>query len=292
MLNAFTVDVEDYFQVGAFADRISTADWDDYPDRVEANTRAVLKLLDRHQVRATFFILGWTAKKFPNLVTEIHRAGHEIGSHSYWHQLIYEMTPEEFSADLKQSCDVISQMTGEAVNSFRAPSFSITNDSLWALEILIEAGIEFDSSIFPIYHDRYGIPGAERYPYLIEKTAGSLWEFPPSVYRMFNYNLPIAGGGYFRLYPAAFSLSCLKKINHKLNRPFMFYIHPWELDPEQPRLPCKLKSRFRHYQNLGSTQRKLDRLLSEIKFGTLTESLEEYRSTMSPTITDPQTQPV
>lgn len=273
MLNAFTVDVEDYFQVGAFADRISTAQWDDYPDRVEANTRAVLKLLDRHSVRATFFILGWTARKFPHLVTEIQRAGHEIGSHSFWHQSIYELTPEQFAEDLRDSCDVLAQITSQPVTSYRAPSFSVTNDSLWALEILMEAGIEFDSSIFPIYHDRYGIPGAEPFPYCIKRESGRLWEFPPSIYRTFGYNLPIAGGGYFRLYPAAFSISCLRKINTKLGRPFMFYIHPWELDPDQPRLPGKLRSKFRHYQNLRSTQRKLDRLLSTFEFGTMTDAL-------------------
>lgn len=278
MLNAFTVDVEDYFQVGAFADQIPTTSWDQYESRVERNTHAVLRLLNQHQVRGTFFILGWTAERHPGLVREIQKAGHEIGSHSYWHQSIYEMTPEEFHEDLLQSCKVIEEITGEPVKSFRAPSFSITNDSLWALDILIESGIEYDSSIFPIHHDRYGIPDAEPFPYRIEKSGGTLCEFPPSVARFGKYNLPVAGGGYFRLYPARFSIACLKRINRNQQQPFMFYIHPWELDPEQPRIKCKLRSRFRHYQNLGSTERKLDRLLRSFKFGSMTESLKHCPS--------------
>ncbi len=273
MLNAFTVDVEDYFQVGAFADRIPTSSWDDFDGRVDRNTRSILDLLDKHQVRGTFFILGWTAQRYPDLVRDIQRGGHEIGSHSYWHQLIYEMTPEEFADDLRQSCRVIEEITGEPVRLFRAPSFSITSRSLWALDLLAESGIEYDSSIFPVHHDRYGIPDAEPFPYRLDTHHGGLWEFPPSVYRVANrVNLPVAGGGYFRLYPAAVTLGCIKRINRS-GHPFMFYIHPWEVDPDQPRLPCGLRSRFRHYQNLGSTYRKLDRLLSEIEFGTMTDAL-------------------
>jgi len=272
MLNAFTVDVEDYFQVGAFADRIPTSTWDNYESRVERNTQAILKLLEKHQVRGTFFILGWTAERHRDLVRQIQQAGHEIGSHSHWHQLIYEMTPEEFAADLKQSCDVLEDITGERVNMFRAPSFSITSQSLWALDILKEQGIEFDSSIFPVHHDRYGIPDAQRYPYQIDNARGDLWEFPPSVYRMGKVNLPVAGGGYFRLFPFRLTIECLKRINHG-GHPFMFYIHPWEVDPDQPRFPCGLKSRFRHYQNIRSTERKLDRLLSSAEFGAMTDVL-------------------
>ncbi len=274
MLNAFTVDVEDYFQVGAFADRIPTSSWDDFEGRVVPNTRSVLDLLEKHQVRGTFFILGWTAQHYPELVREIQRGGHEIGSHSHWHQLIYEMTPEEFADDLKLSCRIIEDITSEPVKMFRAPSFSVTGQSLWALDILAENGIEFDSSIFPVHHDRYGIPDAEPFPYRIENEQGGLWEFPPSVYRVANrMNLPVAGGGYFRLYPARLTIECIHRINRS-GQPFMFYIHPWEVDPEQPRLPCGWRSRFRHYQNLGSTHRKLDRLLGEVSFGTMTDALQ------------------
>jgi len=259
--NAFTVDVEDYFHVQAFADRIPRDTWDDYESRVVANTHQVLRLLDQHQTRGTFFILGWVADRHPELVRDIQKSGHEIGCHSYWHRLIYDMTPEEFRDDLRRATEILSEITGEPITAFRAPCFSITDRSLWALDILIEEGYRFDSSIFPVHHDNYGIPNAERFPHTIERPAGSLFEFPPSVYRIGKFNLPIAGGGYFRLYPIRFSLHCLQSINRRYHQPFMFYIHPWELDPDQPRQPAGWKSRFRHYQNLNTTERKLHRLL-------------------------------
>lgn len=288
-LNAFTVDVEDYFQVQAFAGRISRSQWESYPSRVVENTHAVLRLLDRAQVPGTFFILGWVAERFPGLVRDIHTAGHEIGSHSYWHRLIYEMTPEEFRDDLRRSTEAIGSVTGEAVVSFRAPCFSITRESLWALDILAEEGYRYDSSVFPVYHDHYGIPNAEPFPHRIECRAGTLCEFPPSVYRFWTLNLPVAGGGYFRLYPAWFSIYCLDRINRGAGEPFMFYIHPWELDPDQPRLPASLKSRFRHYQNLRTTVKKLERLLGTFRFGTLTGSWSQReRLRSSPAVTGPE----
>lgn len=272
-LNAFTVDVEDYYHVNGFSDVIDPKTWDTYESRVVANTQRILRLMESHEVRGTFFILGWVAERFPDLVREIDRAGHEIGCHSYWHQLIYGMTPEEFRADLVRSCDVIEQVTGEKVRTFRAPCFSITEKSLWALDILLEEGIRIDSSVFPVYHDNYGIPDAERFPYTIDTKAGTLLEFPPSVYRIWNYNLPVAGGGYFRLYPSQFSTFCLGRINRRDQHPFMFYIHPWEVDPDQPRLNGPLKSRFRHYQNLRTTEPKLHRLLSKFRFDSMSNSL-------------------
>ena len=275
LCNAFTVDVEDYFQVQAFAGRIDRARWDEYPSRVVSNTHKVLRLLDRAQVQGTFFILGWVAERFPELVRDIHAAGHEIGSHSYWHRLIYEMTPEEFRDDLRRAAAAIGSVTGMPVQSFRAPCFSITGKSLWALDILAEEGYRYDSSIFPVYHDHYGIPGAERFPHRIDRHGQSLWEFPPSVCPLGKLNLPVAGGGYFRLYPAWLSIYCLRRINRVGRQPFMFYIHPWELDPDQPPLPAGLKSRFRHYQNLRTTVPKLEKLLASCRFGTMRAALEE-----------------
>ena len=276
--NAFTVDVEDYFHVQSFAHNIDRSTWDSFPCRVVANTHAVLRLLDRAQARGTFFILGWVAERFPQLVRDIHSAGHEIGSHSYWHRLIYEMTPDEFRDDLRRAAEAIGAVTGERVVAFRAPCFSITRSSLWALDILAEEGYRYDSSIFPVYHDNYGIPDAERSPHRLNRASGALWEFPPSVFQFWKLNLPVAGGGYFRLYPWRLSQACLAHINRAQREPFMFYIHPWELDPDQPRLPAKLKSRFRHYQNLRTTVPKLERLLSKFRFGPLTASLNEYLS--------------
>jgi polysaccharide deacetylase family protein (PEP-CTERM system associated) len=273
ILNAFTVDVEDYYHVNAFSDRIDPRQWDAYESRVVANTHRVLRLLERHQVRATFFVLGWVADRHPVLVKDIQRSGHEIGCHSFWHRLIYTMTPDEFRDDLRQARRTIEDVIGQPVTAFRAPCFSVTARSLWALDILVEEGFRYDSSIFPVHHDNYGIPGAERFPYAIEGRQGTLHEFPPSVYPLWNYNLPVAGGGYFRLYPLRLSLHWLGRINRVDRQPFMFYIHPWEVDPDQPRLAGSLRSRFRHYQNLRSTEPKLDRLLQTFAFGTLTDVL-------------------
>jgi len=274
--NAFTVDVEDYFHVQAFAGTIDRQNWDQYACRVVANTHAVLKLLDRAQVRGTFFVLGWVAERYPQLVRDIKKSGHEIGSHSHAHRLIYEMTPDEFRDDLRRAGEAIGSITGERVTAFRAPCFSVTSRSLWALDILAEEGYRYDSSIFPVHHDNYGIPSAERFPHRITCARGDMWEFPPSVVKFWKFNLPVAGGGYFRLYPARFSLWCLKHINRVARQPFMFYIHPWELDPDQPRLPGSLRSRFRHYQNLSTTVSKLERLLKTFRFGSLSSSLERH----------------
>lgn len=276
ILNAFTVDVEDYYQVRAFSENVDPKTWDDYESRVVQNTHRILRMLDNHGVQATFFVLGWVADRHPRLVRDIQISGHEIGVHSFWHRCLFDMTPDEFREDLLHSIKVVEDATGEPVKSFRAPSFSITAESMWALDVLVECGIEFDSSIFPVYHDTYGIPTAERFPHRIERNGGGLWEFPPSVYPLWKFNLPVAGGGYFRLYPSRLSLQWLQYINDVEKQPFVFYVHPWELDPDQPRLPGSLRSRFRHYQNLRSTVPKLQRLLSSFQFGTLTQALDPY----------------
>lgn len=269
-LNGFTIDVEDYFQVGAFASGIRPSSWDQYQSRVVRNTERILDLLERRQTRATFFILGWIADRHPELVKTILRSGHEIGSHSYWHQLIYDQTPEVFREDLRRSCDVLEQLSGEKIRLYRAPSFSIVQQSLWALDILAEEGIELDSSIFPIHHDRYGIPGARIHPYLHRVGTREMWEVPPTVAQWSGLNVPVGGGGYLRLYPRALTESLLASVNRS-GRAFQIYIHPWEVDPEQPRLNGSLKSRFRHYVNLSTTVGKLDSLLARFRFGTLSE---------------------
>jgi polysaccharide deacetylase family protein (PEP-CTERM system associated) len=278
-LNAFTVDVEDYYHVSAFEGHIDRQRWHEYESRVGANTRRILQLLEDHQVRATFFILGWVAQQDPGLVRDIDRAGHEIASHSFWHRLVYRQTPDEFRQDLRQSRDVLEQIIGRPVTAFRAPSFSITRRSLWALEILVEEGFQLDSSIYPVYHDRYGIPDAKPHVHQIHTPSGSLWEFPPAVVRMGRLNLPVSGGGYFRLYPEAWTRRWLSRINHT-GRPFVFYIHPWEVDPHQPRLKAGSRvSRFRHYVNLGRTEAKLKRMFREFRFGGIKDVVASYNQT-------------
>lgn len=270
-LNAFTVDVEDYFQVTAFEHSIARQHWKHYESRVVSNTRTILRLLDRHRVKATFFVLGWTAEHYPGLVREIDRYGHEIGSHSYWHRLVYEQTPEEFRDDLCRSRDLLQNILGRPITAYRAPSFSITNRSFWATEILSKEGFQVDSSIYPIHHDRYGIPGARRDIHRIDTFAGPLWEFPPAVWTLGRLNLPVSGGGYFRLYPIPWSSYCLRQAN-KQHQPFMFYIHPWEVDPAQPRITCGSRlSQFRHRVNLKKTEAKLDRLLGAAPFGSISD---------------------
>lgn len=272
--NAMTVDVEDYFHVSGFADRISPSDWDHFPSRVETNTRQLLELLSRHSVKGTFFVLGWIADRFPELVKEIQDAGHEIGCHSYWHRLVYDLTPKEFRDDLSLSRKLIEDVTGVAVTLYRAPSFSITRRSLWALDVLAEEGFTCDSSIYPVYHDRYGIPNGDRFPHRILTTGGELFEFPGAVTSFSGMNLAVSGGGYFRLYPKWMLDRCLKSLSP---HPFMFYIHPWEIDPDQPRLPGSILSRLRHYQNLSGTSRKLEWLLPRFPFAPMGTVLEAER---------------
>jgi polysaccharide deacetylase family protein (PEP-CTERM system associated) len=272
VLNALTVDVEDYFHVSGFETCVDRTCWESFEPRVEAGTAKILEALDRAWVRGTFFILGWVAKRHPDLVRRIRRAGHEIACHSYWHRLVYRQTPQAFREDLRQARDVLQDLTGEPVRTYRAPSFSITRRSLWALDVLIEEGFAIDSSIYPTRHDRYGLAGAPLQPHRICRPGGEIWEFPLPVYRRLGYPLPIGGGGYLRLYPYRFTRHGLRAINRK-GRPFIAYVHPWELDPEQPRLsPGRLRS-FRHYINLHRTGPRLVKLLRDFRFGTIGQVL-------------------
>jgi polysaccharide deacetylase family protein (PEP-CTERM system associated) len=274
-LNALTVDVEDYYHVSAFERYVSRRQWDTYPSRVVPNTRRLLELFARREVRATFFVLGWVGHRFPSLVKEIAAAGHEVGCHSYWHRLIYDQTPSAFANDLKQARDVLQDALGIPVTAYRAPSWSITERSRWALTILAEEGFTHDSSIFPIYHDRYGVPNGNPFPHALEMGTRRLWEFPPSVVRVAGVNVPVSGGGYFRLYPATWTACGLRRVNRRAHQPFLFYIHPWELDPDQPRVAATWRARWRHSLNLASTEAKLDWLLSQFRFGCLTEVIKQ-----------------
>jgi len=270
--NVFSVDVEDYFHVEAFSDVVDRAKWDAYPCRVEDNTRRLLDLADKVNQRGTFFILGWVAERFPALVREIVSRGHEPACHSYWHRLIYKLSPAEFREDTLRAKAVIEQAAGMPVLGYRAPSYSITSRSLWALEILAEAGFRYDSSIFPISHDIYGIPDAPRFPFRVETPSGELVEYPITTFRLVGeHNLPVGGGGYLRIFPFWYTKLGFRKVQAE-ELPLIVYTHPWEVDPEQPRLAGRFKSRLRHYTNLSKTESRLSRLLQLGVFNTFQAS--------------------
>jgi polysaccharide deacetylase family protein (PEP-CTERM system associated) len=278
--NAFTVDVEDYFQVTAFDHLVPREQWDQIDSRVVASTHRLLDLLARQQVCGTFFILGWTAERFPQLVREIQAGGHELACHSFCHHLIYDQTPSMFREDVRRAKSAIEDASGASVSAYRAPSFSITRRSMWALEVLVEEGFRLDSSVFPVAHDRYGIPKANTRLHPIETPAGTIWEFPLAIKRIGRWSLPISGGGYFRLFPFGFSRQCLASLNRD-GQPFAFYIHPWEVDPDQPRIRGASRlSRFRHYVNLTTTERKLERLLASFRFGTISEVVAKHQEAL------------
>ncbi|KAB7622846.1 XrtA system polysaccharide deacetylase [Alkalilimnicola sp. S0819] len=275
MHNAMTVDVEDYFHVAAFASRIDPGDWDRYPSRVEANTHRLLALFAERQVRATWFVLGWVARRHPQLVKAIAAGGHEVACHGMSHQLIYRQSVARFRAETLAARKLLEDLSQQPVEGYRAASYSITRRSLWALDVLAEAGFLYDSSIFPVHHDRYGIPGAPRRPHRRSTPGGaSLVEFPPATARFGPLCLPCAGGGYFRLYPYSLTRYLLKRCNGQDGQPFMFYLHPWELDPDQPRLPAGRLSRFRHYLNLHRCESRLTALLADFRFTTARRVLE------------------
>ena len=279
MLNALTIDVEDYFQVQAFADVISPNQWGRYPRRVERNTYRLLELLERSRARATFFILGWVAEQCPALVRDIFNAGHEIGSHGYGHQMITYGDQKKFRSDVSRATSVLEDKISAKLRCFRAPSYSITAKTLWALEILAELGFEYDSSIFPVHHDFYGIPNAPRFlHYRLLSTGARLLEFPPSTVRISANNFPVGGGGYFRLLPYNFTAWAIRRINQRENQPALVYLHPWEIDPDQPRIAGGWRSRFRHYQNLKTTETKLSRLLDEFSWAPISETVSSYGS--------------
>ena len=266
--NALTVDVEDYFQVSAFAENIDQKDWGNHPQRVVKNTHKLLDMFDEYQLKATFFTLGWVAERQKNLVLEIAKRGHEVACHGYSHQLVYNQSADVFQDETVRSKSILEDIIQQPVRGYRAASYSITEKSKWALDILAESGFIYDSSIFPVRHDRYGMPDTPEHPYRLETPAGhSIIEFPLSTAKIFNYRLPVAGGGYFRLYPYWLSKMGLKQINRQ-QKPFIFYLHPWEIDPEQPRITASWFSRFRHYNNLDKCEARLRNLMTDFQFGT------------------------
>jgi polysaccharide deacetylase family protein (PEP-CTERM system associated) len=272
--NALTVDVEDYFHVSALAPSIHRDSWASRESRVEANTRKLIEIFEQFGVRATFFVLGWVAERYPQLIRDIAARGHEIACHGYSHRLVYEQSPEEFRVESLQSKKLLEDITGSAVLGYRAASYSIVRESLWALDILADLGFVYDSSIFPVRHDRYGIPNAERVPHLMSTQNGkSIVEWPLATATILGCRLPVAGGGYFRLLPYWLSRWGLESINRRELRPFVFYLHPWEIDPGQPRVSAGWLSQFRHYTNLGKCESRLRRLLREFQFGTVRDGL-------------------
>jgi len=276
-VDAMTVDVEDYFHVEAFRRVVDKSTWETRELRVEASTRKVLDLFDRYDVKATFFTLGWVAEKCPALVRDIVDRGHELGCHSYWHRMIYTLSPEEFREDTDRATKILEDTSGQAVKLYRAPCYSITPKSVWAFEILGELGYEIDSSVFPIRHDLYGFAGFPRFPVKVTLRGGcELVECPMTTLRRFGANLPGPGGGYLRIFPSIYSRSTLSRTHRVEKQPGCVYFHPWEVDPDQPRLSGPLKSRLRHYTGLASMERKLEALLERFRFAPMGEVLATH----------------
>ena len=277
MRNALTIDVEDYYQVSAFESVVRFEDWERYESRVERNTKRILDILDEHNTKATFFVLGWVAEREPKLVQTIQNRGHEIASHGYSHQRVYTQTPGQFHEETRRAKGVLEDAIGQTIIGYRAASFSITEKSLWALDILGEQGIEYDSSIYPVWHDLYGMPHHKRFAHILNgKRNFPIMEFPLSTVRIAGMNFPMGGGGYLRLLPFKVTKMAIQHINDKENQPAVVYLHPWELDPAQPRIEAGWKSRFRHYTNQGRMERKIRRLLSDFSFAPIRKVYADY----------------
>ena len=275
-LNAFTVDVEDYFHVAALASSVPRESWPARESRVESNTERLLALLAERGVSGTFFVLGWVAEHHPALVRRIAECGHEVACHGYSHQLIYEQTPAMFREETARAKQLLEDATGRPVHGYRAASFSVIRDTLWALDTLIDLGFHYDSSIFPIRHDRYGIPDASPDPGLVTAPSGrTLVEFPMVPAKVLGMKVPVCGGGYFRIFPYWLTRAGLRQINGD-GRAFPFYLHPWEIDPGQPRIRVGALSRFRHYTNLHLCEARLHRVLREFPFAPMREVLRTH----------------
>ena len=270
--NAMTVDVEDYFHVSAFESTIKKADWHNLPLRVERNTYRLLELFEKYNAKSTFFTLGWVAERCPNLIRAIVEQGHELASHGFNHQRATEMTREDFFTDVEQSKKLLEDLSGGEVIGYRAPSFSINDANTWVYEVLLELGFQYSSSTYPISHDLYGVPNWPRFPYIRDESTenNKLIEIPIPTIRKNNINTGIGGGGYFRLYPYWLSKKRIDKFHLQEQLPYSFYFHPWEIDPEQPRVDgAPLKSKFRHYINLSKMEGKLEMLLKDFQWSTM-----------------------
>ena len=267
--NALTIDVEDYFQVSAFAPYIARSRWADCECRIERNVHLILQMLAARKLRATFFTLGWIAERYLQLVRQIVADGHELASHGYGHERASDLNEQAFFADIDHAKKLLEDLSGAPVQGYRAPSFSIGTGNLWAFETLARAGYRYSSSVYPIAHDHYGMPDSPRFAYRVNEA---LMEIPVTTLRMFKRNLPSSGGGYFRLLPYAVSRWMLSQVNAVEHEPAIFYFHPWELDAGQPRIPgISLKTRFRHYVNIPAMPGKLDRLLGDFRWGRMDE---------------------
>jgi polysaccharide deacetylase family protein (PEP-CTERM system associated) len=264
----FSVDVEDYFQVVALEPLVPRESWDGRPTRVEANTDRLLGLLAERGVQGTFFTLGWVARKFPALVARIAAEGHEVASHGDWHRRVSQLTPEGFREELRASKAAVEAASGQPCLGYRAPSFSIRPGLEWAFDVLLEEGYRYDSSLFPIRRPDYGYPGVPSGPFLVERSGGTLLEVPLATTNVFGLRLPAAGGGYLRQFPLGVLRRAFREAGAR-GEPAAFYIHPWEYDPGQPRLPCGRLTAFRHYRNLHLTWPRMDRLLREFRFGSI-----------------------
>lgn len=264
-INALTVDVEDYFQVSALAPQIDRSSWDTRPCRIERNVGRLLELFDRRGAKATFFTLGWIAERYPHVVRSIVDRGHELASHGYGHLRVTEQTRSEFEQDVRRAKGLLEDLAGQPVRGYRAPSFSIDRSNDWAFDVLLETGHAYSSSVYPVQHDHYGMPDAPRFPYY---SRPGLLEIPLTTTRLFGRNLPASGGGYFRLAPYPVSRWALRRVNGEERRSAVFYMHPWEIDPDQPRIArTSLKTRVRHYLNLHKTESRLDSLLRDFRWG-------------------------
>ncbi|MDP1652049.1 MAG: DUF3473 domain-containing protein [Rhodocyclaceae bacterium] len=265
-INALTIDVEDYFQVSAFAPYIDRADWDKCECRVERNIVQILALLDQHDIKATFFTLGWIAERYPGIVRDIVDGGHELASHGYGHERANKLSPEAFFEDISRAKQILEALSGGEVKGYRAPSFSIDGGNRhWAFDALVRAGYRYSSSVYPVHHDHYGMPDAPRFSHV---SHASLLEIPPTTVRAFKRNWPASGGGYFRLMPYALSRRLIAHVNHHDGESAVFYFHPWEIDVDQPRIPgINAKTRFRHYVNIHRMEQRLTRLLRDFRWG-------------------------
>jgi polysaccharide deacetylase family protein (PEP-CTERM system associated) len=277
IVNAMTIDVEDYFHVSAFEGVVQRDEWDSYERRVAVNTRRLLEMFERADVRATFFVLGWVAEREPALVRAIVAGGHELASHGYAHRLIYQQEPSAFRDDVRKAKGLLERIGGVGVRGYRAPSFSVTPQSRWALDVLVEEGYTYDASVFPIHHDRYGMPGAPRHPYVERGSSGAIAEAPATTVALGPMTMPVAGGGYFRILPYAFTRWAIRHVNDQERMPAVVYLHPWEVDPAQPRINANRVSRFRHYTNLDRTEPRLGRLVRDFRFGPLGRVLEDLQ---------------
>jgi len=268
----FTVDVEEYFQVKALESAVSRDEWPSRPSRLAQSIDALLEALDRHNARGTFFVLGWIAKHRPEVVRAIAAAGHEIASHGFWHERVTALDRDTLREDLRSSKQTLEDLTGVEVAGYRAPSFSIIPGWEWAFDILVEEGYRYDSSLFPIRRNGYGYPGAPRVPHIIRRPGGSLAEFPLATTSILRYPIPAAGGGYLRQFPLAVIRRAFRDASER-GEPATFYIHPWEIDPGQPRLPVSVLNRIRHYRGLDTALARIDLILNEFSFSTIASYL-------------------